>query len=221
MSNMGIFNKLVRGDSYRKTRLHDEKGNRVGYAEMMHILPAVISYAKQYFSAQSKSPWLCYNSMHVLDRLIEPTWNVIEFGSGMSTLYFGARAKNVVSIEHSAEWGARVEKLIFDSGLKNIQLRNRSWPDYEDCSEWKDGYFDFCLVDGVKRLGCVKSVLPKIRRGGYIFLDDSDVIRDEERREAQRIITEVAKERGAPSPVYFVDFAPALLHPKECMLARL
>jgi hypothetical protein len=52
--------------------------------------------------------------------------------------------------------------------IRKVELR--TWEDYEDCSEWDDGFFDFCLVDGVKRLACVKSIIRKIRKGGYLFL---------------------------------------------------
>jgi Methyltransferase domain len=217
----GAMYKIVKGDLHRKTRFHDEKGHLVGAWEIPHVLPAISSYVKNYFGIRPKVPWLCYSSIPVLDGLIGPNWNVIEFGSGMSTLYFAKRARSVVSIEHSEEWGNRVEDLISEAGVSNVRLDVRSWEGYEDCSEWKDGYFDFCLVDGVKRLACVKSVIPKIRQGGYVYMDDSDVVRDPERLEAERLILQAGRQRGANPPIYFVDFAPALLHAKEAMLAQL
>jgi hypothetical protein len=215
-----IFNKILKGDPYRKTRLHDQKGHLVGIGEIPHVLPAIFSYVKRYLGVHPKSPWLCYNSIAVLDNIIKPDWNVIEFGSGMSTLYFAKRAGRVVSIEDSEEWRNRVKNHLADAGAGNVRLDLRSREDYEDCSEWEDGFFDFCLVDGLKRLECVESIIPKIRHGGYLYLDDCDVV-SEERQKAEHLILEAGKQRGAKPPIYFVDFAPALLHVKQSMLAQL
>jgi hypothetical protein len=216
-----LADKIIKGDPYRKTRLHDEKGHLVGVRELWHLLPTFASYVTQHFGMEPTAPWLCYSSIFLLNKLIKPDWKVIEFGSGLSTIYFAKRVQTIVSIEHSEEWSNRVRRLIKDVGARNVRLDFRSWKDYEDCSEWADGHFDFCLVDGIKRLACVKSVIAKIRYGGFIYLDDSDVIRDSERQEAERLILDNWKQRGAMPPTYWVDFAPALLHVKEAMLAQL
>jgi SAM-dependent methyltransferase len=220
-ARIGVFDKILKGDFFRKSRLHDERGNLVGLSNTVHIFPAFLSYLQHYFGRPPKAPWLCYSSIPVLDHLIKPDWKVIEFGSGMSTLYFSKRAGSVASIEHSEKWASRVKSLLEEAGASNVRLYLRSCERYEDCSEWKDGYFDFCLVDGVKRLACIKAVIPKIRPGGYLYLDDSDVVRDPERREAERLIRQVGKQRSARLPQYFIDFAPALLHVKQAMLAQL
>ena len=41
--------------------------------------------------------------------------------------------------------------------------------------EYPDRYFDLVFVDGMARLSCIFHALSKIRPGGYLLLDNSDL----------------------------------------------
>jgi predicted O-methyltransferase YrrM len=47
---------------------------------------------------------------------------VLEFGSGLSTPWFAARAASVVSVEHAEEWLAYTQRLLGEAGNTNPTL---------------------------------------------------------------------------------------------------
>jgi len=124
-----------------------------------------------------------------------------EYGSGGSTLYFADRVAEVVSVEHDKEWHREVKALLSDNGIVNVRHKlcppTSTAPDgdaeydryrsirYSDNSAYfyeyaasidafDDGRFDVVLVDGRARNACVSHALPKIRKGGWLVLDNSE-----------------------------------------------
>lgn len=49
-------------------------------------------------------PWITYPAFHYLDQLDLSAARVLETGAGNSTLYWGERAREVVTIEHDPKW---------------------------------------------------------------------------------------------------------------------
>ena len=46
-------------------------------------------------------PWITYPAQTMLEQIVRDTFRVFEFGCGNSSLWWAARAKEVVSIDHS------------------------------------------------------------------------------------------------------------------------
>jgi hypothetical protein len=96
------------------------------------------------------------------DRL--PTGSrVFEWGSGASTTWFSAAGCIVVSCEHDPEWAGR------NPGVTYRPL--------------EDGYveeiarhepFDLVLIDGRRRVECMRAAHQHLTPEGVIVLDDSD-----------------------------------------------
>ena len=219
---MNIVAKIVRGDDFRKTRLHDEKGDFIELRSLPNIPRAILSFIlNKIFSYQPYLPWISYNAIKRIEELIKPDWKVIEFGSGMSTIWFVKRCSFVYSIEHNEDWYNKISNLLKKKKLTNVKYYLRKADNsYSDLSEYKDQFFDFCLVDGINRLSCVENVIQKIKVGGFLYLDNSDVHRDPERQRAEEIILDAAKDRNG-TVEYFIDFCPTQIHANEGMLAML
>lgn len=163
-------------------------------------------------------PWISYRAASKIEAVLDRDSNILEFGSGMSTVWFAKRFLQVHSIEHDPNWYHRVVDLLKRHGLNNVQYELRASADYANLSE-SSNTFDFCIVDGINRLQCVESVLPRIRPGGYIFLDNSDV-NEPERRRTVDLICGAAEERDGQVE-FFVDFAPTQIHANQGLLAQL
>jgi hypothetical protein len=153
-------------------------------------------------SVKSKLPWISFPVIDFLEENLKPQSKVFEFGGGGSTLFFLDRVKEVVTVEHNKEWFDILSSNINDKSkwtplfiepvinlnFNSLQFANpdayfSSDKDYVNmdfksyaCSidNYEDGYFDFVLVDGRVRPSCMKHSISKIKKGGYLILDNSD-----------------------------------------------
>ena len=123
-------------------------------------------------------PWWPFPAKEAIESLIQPNWNVIEFGSGSSTIWLAARARHVHSFEDNPEWYEKVRHRLSLQNLSNVTLRLRQGATFYDLRDFEDHTFDLAIVDGYCRFGCVQAVLPKLKAGGFIYLDNSDADKD-------------------------------------------
>ena len=103
------------------------------------------------------------------------------------------------------------------------RLEMRGPETYAALTGYPDAHFDFALVDGTDRAGCVASVLPKLRPGGWIYLDNSDkdmTLADGNLRRAEAVLVEAARRCGGPVR-YFVDFSPTNFFVEQGMLVQI
>jgi len=135
------------------------------------------------------APWLTAEATELLDRWLLPIHVGIEWGSGRSTRWFARRVKRLVSIEHDAGWHATVSTQLDEDGLTNVDYRLLPCePERVETPEWiaamfasdyvraVDGFapksIDFALVDGMYRSACALAVLPKLRSGALLIVDN-------------------------------------------------
>ena len=107
--------------------------------------------------------------------------------------------------------------------IDNVRLELRSEELYADLSHIDDETLDFAMVDGTDREGCIVSVVPKLKPGGNLYLDNSD--KDINRpngdlRRAEAALHKAITARGG-SIRYFSDFSPTNFFVEQGMLARL
>ena len=164
----------------------------------------------RFLSAQLEAhqPWLSYDAIRYMEERLWPDSVVFEYGSGGSTLWFAERVGRVTSIEHDPDWHARVVREAERAGITNctIVLREPApWASSEGesadkrgeysspttpgsfeeyvraCEGFADETFDLVLVDGKTRSACLRHVASKVRLGGLLALDDSElpVFRDD------------------------------------------
>lgn len=223
VESMKILQKVVCGDNYRKTRFHDEKGNLVDFMGTIYAPKAFITALSRIcFGYASDLPWISYRAIHEIEGLMHRDWKVLEFGSGMSTLWFAERCSYLHSIENNKDWYNKVKNLIGKKGINNIRYDYRNSASYSDLSEYESGVFDFILIDGSFRSKCVRPSLRLIKSGGYIYLDNSDKDsgpRGGDMRLAEQLLLKTVPERNGGIK-YFTDFAPCQMTANQGLLVR-
>jgi predicted O-methyltransferase YrrM len=129
-------------------------------------------------------PWLTSSANHILSSCLKQSDIGLEFGSGRSTIWFAKRIKQLISIEHDTLWHQKVQKMLKDNMINNVNLhlipknkREDSGKDaeYVKIVEWfAPDSVDFVLVDGVYREFCALRSLQIIRRGGILIIDNAN-----------------------------------------------
>ena len=113
-------------------------------------------------------PWLSYRAIEQLDKLLQPDWEMLEWGSGMSTLWFAQRVGHLTSIEDYQPWYEKVELTL--TSINNVDYQFKTDDSYFNLEQYPDETFDFILIDGSQRGNCAKSAVTKIKSGAYIYL---------------------------------------------------
>jgi predicted O-methyltransferase YrrM len=159
---------------------HQIRGRAVG-----HWTPRYIrARARQalYQRAHPDAPWLTPEAIRLLDSMLRPSDIGAEFGSGRSTLWLARRCAHLTSAEHDEQWHARVSAELLGEGITHVdyQLHPRDEPDatgdrsaYAQVARFfHDESIDFALVDGAYRDHVTLFLLPKIRPGGMLVIDN-------------------------------------------------
>jgi len=149
-----------------------------------------------------EQPWITFDAIRYLDKRVQPTDLVLEFGGGGSTLFFLNRCREVITIEHNNEWFSLLKELVEKKHLDNwtgrlvppeqghlVASPEASNPEHYSSAEPKDvnyknyassidcypdEFFDIILVDGRSRPACIKHAAPKLKKGGLLVLDNAD-----------------------------------------------
>jgi hypothetical protein len=66
-------------------------------------------------------PYITYPALRQLARLVRPEFRVFEYGCGGSSLWWSARVREVISVEHDAGWAERVSA----AGPAHLQVITR------------------------------------------------------------------------------------------------
>lgn len=116
-------------------------------------------------------PWLTYPAIEFLDRIVQPSWRVLEWGCGASTRWWASRVRSVLAIEHQADWAAAVAAGLPD----NAQVLHRPEPEgYLAAASEADGPLDVIVIDGEQRPACAAMAPARLAPGGIIVFDNSD-----------------------------------------------
>lgn len=215
---MRPLDRFIRASPERPTRLHDLRGKLIDRSSWLLIPRALLdTTALVAFGRRRQMPWISYRATRDLSRLIEPNWRILEFGAGMSTTWFARRAAFVLSVESNPDWYQRVEALIAHQHLTNVELllREDGCDVYASLSGIETGAFDLALIDGDCRDKCVGTSLERVRRGGYVYLDNTDQPGDKRAAEAALLAAPLEWHR------YYNDFAPGLVAITQGLLAKL
>lgn len=139
---------------------------------------------------QPDLPWLSYGAIKFCQTSPYRKDHVFEWGSGRSSIWFGKRARSMISIESNEEWHAYVRRKLKSLGLNHVDCRfvaleeKRSTASPTDPKQppfvaaidgVPDGSLDLVIVDGFAyREACIQRALPKIRSGGWLLVDNTN-----------------------------------------------
>jgi Methyltransferase domain len=148
-------------------------------------------------------PWYTYPAVEYLKQLDFRDKTVFEYGCGHSTLFWAARANQVTSVEHSAEWCERVKAQVPANATVVYEPESDA---YAAAIDRFDEQFDVIVVDGLvtgrTRLKCVRAALPRLREGGMIILDNADWLPESARYLREAGLIEVDMTGFAPGNDY-------------------
>lgn len=134
-------------------------------------------------------PWIVPESLQLLESIVQPDWEVFEWGCGGSTVWFARNCKYIIGVEHNTEWVDRVKFRLDKESLTNYTIlyvksgrlgdpeRYRSYANTIDI--YPDESFDLISVDGEAscRGWCIANALPKLKSGGILLLDNSNLFK--------------------------------------------
>ena len=210
---MTPLRKIYAGSVTRKTRFHDELGALVSLGRLLRNGPraALTGVARVLFDWRQELPWISYDARAELERVLTSHSKVLEFGSGMSTMWYSRHTGSVVSIEDYRPWFDLVSPRV--AKLGNVDYRfaaNRA--EYVGLAPAQQ--YDLIMIDGSFREDCARFAIEHLAENGVIYLDNSDKGLDGKTGnvpEARRILLAFAAEKGLPT-YEFTDFAPTQLH---------
>jgi hypothetical protein len=149
------------------------------------------------------NPWYTYPALEYLKQLDFSDKTVFEYGSGHSTLFWSARAKRVVSVEHDPRW----YELVSSRLPPNCTLIHRPESDaYAAAIREFPEAFDVIVIDGLvtgrTRLKCARAAVDRLSEGGMIILDNSDWLPESSRVLRESGLIEVDMTGFAPMNDY-------------------
>lgn len=214
-----IWRKLIAGSNTRKTRLHDERGGRAPFGRLARNMPRAFltGILRVAAGVRPARPWISYDAQSALARFLSPVSQVVEFGSGMSTLWYARRAGHVTSIEDDNGWFEAIR----DQLAKQTNVDYRfvgSRTEYIKCVP--DEKFDLIMIDGNWRDDCAYFAVEHLAPGGIIYLDNSDMgisSTTGDMPAARRFLLDFAIERRLQARE-FTDFAPAQFHAQRGLM---
>jgi len=126
-------------------------------------------------------PWLTRDAIIFLDQKLNGGQRILEYGCGASTIWFAKRALMVDSIEHDHGWFGQVSTAIREGNITNARLHHVSCADdYQHYVQMgrtlglKNRGFDVVIVDGRRRVKCVKAIAEFVAPDGMIVLDNAE-----------------------------------------------
>jgi predicted O-methyltransferase YrrM len=132
--------------------------------------------------AQPDAPWLTPAATELLARLLRRADHGAEYGSGRSTLWFAARVAALTSVEHDPDWHQSVTARLKERRLDNVEYilapQDQPLEQGGDAAyartalTFRDASLDFALIDGAYRDFTAKFILPKIKPGGMLIIDN-------------------------------------------------
>lgn len=141
---------------------------------------------KYYFKKHPKVPWLSKPANEFLGDWLKPQDNGMEWGAGHGTIWLAGRVKHLVSVETSPDYYRKVRQQLADENLNNVELHFVQIENHPDTwttdhpylkllSVIPEATLDFALNDGLVRELCMDVAMRKLKPGGLLVLDDSQL----------------------------------------------
>ena len=155
-------------------------------------------------SVNDKSPWMCFSAVRFLKKITRKEMRVFEYGSGGSTLFWISRVQELVSVEHDTSWYLIMKKQFDGQAVQNLKYllvepvidtrfgekkfenpddyisadpayKGKNFEQYaKSIDSYPDNYFDVVVVDGRARTSCIKHSINKLKKGGYLIVDNAE-----------------------------------------------
>ncbi len=124
-------------------------------------------------------PWLSFGAIMALEEILkrEPNLDILEFGSGGSTIFFSRRCRSVKSFETNLEWAENVKAALPTPSNVNLICCTHD-ETMEAIKNEPLQHYDVILVDSgssykLRRM-ILECVPPLLKKTGYLVVDNYD-----------------------------------------------
>ena len=134
-------------------------------------------------------PWFVPKAIEYIEGELRPDFVGFEWGSGRSTIWFARRVCHITSVEGRRSWFEKVKRRVEESDLidrvtlRLVEISTDHNFNAEEIRRYAESIFDvadrsldFVVVDGHFRAECLRSIGNKLRPGGLLVIDNSEVI---------------------------------------------
>ena len=194
----------LRSGFSKRNYLVDKNWSNYNYWKYRVLRPIIKVRYKAFRKKNSPSPWLSPAATLFFDNWLTKDHIGVEFGSGLSTVFFAKRTKKMIVVEHFKPWYEKVVELFKKHAVENVDYRfvahqkgDEIIPDpslfeaydfatqnfeprwdylnyFTVLSDLEKESIDFILVDGRARPECLFMSLDKLKSGGLMVLDNSE-----------------------------------------------
>lgn len=207
-----MLRRLLQGDPGKRSRFRDFEGHLPPPAAWLFFPQSVASTLRwKLLRQRSVRPWLGYRAARRIASIVTTGTRVLEFGSGMSTIWFARRGAQVLSYEADPRWYAEVSEALSRVPGHQARIELQLPPYRADLLQGQS--FDFALVDGADRDGAALAALAAVESGGHIYLDNADVPLPDHHQAR-------AKLTGSGTVEWFTDFTPDHVFVSTGLLVR-
>lgn len=120
-------------------------------------------------------PWWTYSFIYFIEDRISPKSIIFEYGTGYSTLWLSKKVAQLYTVEHDKKWYDEFTKT---HGIpENVKMRQIDIDaGYAESINHLRGNqkFDIIIVDGRKRVACLKNSIPALSASGVVVFDNSE-----------------------------------------------
>jgi hypothetical protein len=118
-------------------------------------------------------PWVTYPFIHFIANRLQPSFNIFEFGSGNSTLYYGKKVATIDSVENDLFWYDKI-KGTMPPNVTLFYCELQRGGDYCKYATSTQKNYDIIIVDGRDRVNCCKESIKALSPTGILVLDDTE-----------------------------------------------
>ncbi len=194
----------------RKNRFHTEN-NRLCLDPIQLFFSFSTTVLRKLFKYHLPIPWLILPVLRFLSKEIVDK-EVFEYGSGMSTLWYARRCRNIVAIEDEPEWyEVQTSRM---APYRNVEVEfEQNREKYVGKLRELGRKFDVIIVDASYRLRCLEACVAFVKPGGCIIVDNTD---------QQRELADFIRNRFPPEQIEVMSgYAPGNFYAKETTVVRM
>ena len=120
-------------------------------------------------------PWYTESFLAELETWDVSDCDVLEYGSGWSTIWWAKRAKFVTAVENDPEWVETLKQEIAERGITNVDVIYEPNPQYYSKIQGGAGRHDIIVIDGIERVACTQTAFQVSQLGKTkIILDNAN-----------------------------------------------
>ena len=161
-------------------------------------------------------PWITYSAIEFLDTRLTDKLDLFEFGSGNSSLYYAKKVNTVASVEHDNLWYEEIKSKLPDNS--EIFFEDIDTGNYVSFLKEKTNTYHIIIVDGRKRVECIRNSTQALTEDGVLILDDSQ---REEYKEVDDFLADLGFKKikfWGIAPAYFRNKCTSVYYkPNNCL----